>query len=129
MLNITYLKSKAEEAAAFLTGQDVEDPNHPNHEIYLKRALDRAKDIVQELEEYLEVLPEIEAYYDELFWELWHSELSQENDLSNSDVIDNFIIEEICNRIYRKSEGSIGRWILENPDSLEARTLTWLEGK
>ena len=83
-----------------------------------------------------------DAYYSEIFNELCNSELSQFHDFNNADV-DHLIIEEIESRIWAKlmqtndltlldpnngdPETHIENWKKANPDSVQARTLLWLE--
>lgn len=71
-----------------------------------------------------------EAYYSEIFDELCNSELAWHHDFNNGDV-DALIIDEIRERIGSQlaasTEADIDKWIRKNPDSVEARTLLWLE--
>ena len=71
-----------------------------------------------------------EAYYSEMFAELCNSEIAWHHDFNNSDV-DDLIIYEIRERIGSQisagTEAEIDKWIRKNPDSVEARTLLWLE--
>ena len=71
-----------------------------------------------------------EAYYSEIFDELCNSELAQSHDFNNGDV-DELIIDEIRERIGSQlaadTEAEIDKWIRKNPDSVEGRTLLWLQ--
>lgn len=83
-----------------------------------------------------------EAYYSEIYEELLNSEVSHHHQFNNCDV-DHLIIDEIHTRIWAKllstnqlwildpdygdPETHIDNWIKENPDSVEARTLLWLD--
>ena len=69
------------------------------------------------------MLKSVEAYYSEIFNELCNSEMAHYHDFNNSDV-DHLIIDEIRSRI---PATDIDNWIKANPDSVEARTLLWLE--
>ena len=51
---LTWLIEKSKQCTAYLQGEDTENPKHPDHIKNLQRALDRAKDVVIELTEYLE---------------------------------------------------------------------------
>ena len=82
-----------------------------------------------------------EAYYSEVFEDLCNSEVAHTHDFNNSDV-DDLIIEEIHSRIWGKLLATnslvlldpdygdppmhIDKWIAENPESVEARTLLWI---
>lgn len=83
-----------------------------------------------------------EAYYSEIYHDLVNSEVASVQNFNNCDV-DHLIIEEIQTRIWARllnergvtlldpnhgdPETHIDNWIQENPDSIEARTLLWLE--
>ena len=71
-----------------------------------------------------------EAYYSEIFDELCNSELANFHDFNNGDV-DALIIDEIRERIGAQlaagTEAEIDTWIRRNPESVESRTLLWLE--
>ena len=69
------------------------------------------------------MMKSVEAYYSEIFNELCNSELGQLHDFNNGDV-DHLIIDEIHARI---PATDTEKWIMENPGSVEARTLLWLE--
>ena len=60
MENLNWLIEKSKQCTAYLEGKDTADPDHPDHERNIYRAKDRAKDIVTELEAYLESLEEKE---------------------------------------------------------------------
>lgn len=82
-----------------------------------------------------------EAYYSEIYEELLNSEVSHQHPFNNCDV-DHLIIDEIHARIWQKllstnslvildpdygdPETHIEKWILDNPDSVEARTLLFI---
>lgn len=82
-----------------------------------------------------------QAYYSEVFEDLCNSEMAHLHDFNNSDV-DDLIIEEIHSRIWAKLLATnslvlldpdsgdppmhIDKWIADNPESVEARTLLWI---
>ena len=88
------------------------------------------------------MLKSAEAYYSEIYEELLNSEVSHYHPFNNCDV-DDLIIDEIHTRIWAKllatnsltlldpdygdPQTHIDNWIKENPESVEARTLLWLE--
>ena len=69
------------------------------------------------------MMKSVDTYYSEIFNELSNSEMAWHHDFNNGDV-DHLIIDEIHSRI---PETDIDNWIKANPDSVEARTLLWLE--
>ena len=52
----SHYAEKAKQAAAYLEGGEAENADHPDHQICISRALDRARDIVKACENYLEIL-------------------------------------------------------------------------
>ena len=68
------------------------------------------------------MMKSVDTYYSEIFDALCNSELAQSHDFNNGDV-DHLIIDEILARI---PATDTEKWITENPDSVEARTLLWL---
>ena len=88
------------------------------------------------------MMKSVEAYYSEIFEDLCNSEVATVHCFNNCDV-DHLIIEEIMSRIWAtllnergvtlldpnhgEPETHIDNWIQENPDSIEARTLLWLD--
>ena len=65
----------------------------------------------------------VEAYHLEIYEELLNSEVSQEHEFNDCDV-DHLIIDEIHSRIPAEDTD---KWIADNPNSLEARTIKSLE--
>jgi len=88
------------------------------------------------------MLKSCEAYYSEIFEDLCNSEVATVRNFNKSDV-DDLIIEEIHTRIWGTllasndqtildpkhgdPESHIEQWLRENPDSVESRTLLWLD--
>ena len=56
MINIGILIEKSKQCTAYLEGDDTANPEHPDHNRNIYRAMDRAKDIVKGCEEHLEYL-------------------------------------------------------------------------
>ena len=56
MLNLNWIIQKSTQCTAYLQGDDTANPEHPDHERNIYRAMDRAKDIVEACEEYLDAL-------------------------------------------------------------------------
>lgn len=76
------------------------------------------------------MMKRVEAFYSQIFDELCNSEMSSFHDFNNGDV-DALIIDEIRERIgsqlAARTEAEIDKWIRKHSDSIEARTLLWLE--
>ena len=47
LINLDYLATKATQAAAYFESDEAKSPRHPNHLIYISRAMDRAADVVE----------------------------------------------------------------------------------
>ena len=51
---LSVLRERGQQLIAYLDGTDAENTDHPNHEVCIFRAYDRARDIAKELKGYLQ---------------------------------------------------------------------------